>query len=161
VGQRPSITVAWGIAPGIVGQLELPRDQVMRRKPPHVRDHMTHLPVESDRCETVAEAVRLMDAHQIRHLPIMTGSRLRGIVSQRDILAARLCHGDALDEMPLDSICRTDVLTVSPVAPIDQVAEQMLARHVGSAVVVDGGYVVGMFTTTDALHVLQALFAKS
>ena len=133
----------------------------MRKKAPQVREHMTHLPVESDRCETVAEAVRLMDDRQIRHLPIMTGSRLRGIVSQRDILAARLRHGEALDEMPLEAICHADVLTVSPLTPVDQVAEQMLTRHVGSAVVVDGGYVVGIFTTADALRVLCALFAKT
>jgi acetoin utilization protein AcuB len=133
----------------------------MRGKPPPVREHMTHLPVEIDRCETVAEAVRLMDDHQIHHLPIMTGSRLRGIVSQRDVLAARLRQGDALDEMPLESICSADVLTVSPVTPVDQVAERMLARRVGSAVVVDGGYVVGIFTTADALRVLCAIFAKN
>ena len=102
-----------------------------------------------------------MDTHQIHHLPILTGSRLRGIVSQRDILAARLRQGDALDEMPLESICSADVLTVSPVTPVDQVAERMLTRRVGSAVVVDGGYVVGIFTTADALRVLSAIFAKS
>ena len=133
----------------------------MRRKAPQVREHMTHLPVESDRCETVAEAVRLMEMHHVRHLPVMTGSRLRGIVSQSDIVAARLRHGDALDEMPLEAICQADVLTVSPVMPIDQVAEKLLDRHVGSAVVVDGGYVVGMFTKTDALRVLVALFSKT
>ncbi len=132
----------------------------MRGTPPPVREHMTHLPVEIDRCETVAEADRLMEAHQIRHLPIMTGLRLRGIVSQRDIAAARLRHGDALHEMPLESICSHDVLTVSPVTSIDQVAEQMLARRVGSAVVVDGGYVVGIFTKADALRALCSLFAK-
>ena len=132
----------------------------MRGKPPSVRDHMTHLPVEIDRCETVAEAVKVMDAHQIHHLPIMTGLRLRGILSQRDILAARLRQGDALDEMPVESIAAVDVLTVSPLTPVDQVAEQMLARQVDCAVVVDGDYVVGIFTTADALRVLCAIFAK-
>lgn len=132
----------------------------MRGKPPPVREHMTHLPVEIDQCETVAEAVRLMETHQIHHLPIMTGSRLRGIVSQSDIQAARLRQGDALDEMPLESICSVDVLTVNPMTPVDQVAERMLDRRIGSAVVVDGGYVVGIFTEADALRTLCVIFAK-
>ena len=133
----------------------------MKGIPPQVRDYMTHLPVECDRCQTVADAVSLMEEHHIRHLPVMNGSRLRGIVSQRDILEARLRQGDALDEMPLETISRADVLAVSPVTPVDQVAQQMIDRRVGSAVVVDGGFVVGMFTTTDALRVLVTLYAKS
>ncbi len=132
----------------------------MRRKAPQVREHMTHLPVEIDRCQTVAEAQRLMETHEIHHLPIMTGLRLRGIVSQGDILAARIRHGAALDELPAESVGSTDVLTVSPVTPVDQVAASMLARRVGSAVVVDGGYVVGIFTAVDALRTLSNLFAK-
>lgn len=133
----------------------------MRRKAPLVRDCMTHLPVEADRCETVADAEQLMAAHNIRHLPVMSGSHLKGIVSQRDLQAARVRCGDEADRKALEDVCEAEVLAVSPVMAIDQVAEQMLARQVGSAVVVDGGYVVGMFTTTDALKLLRRLFTAS
>ena len=130
----------------------------MRGKPPIVRDCMTHLPVESERCETVAEAAKLMESHHIRHLPVMSGSHLKGIVSQRDILSARLRYGEAAQGMVLEEICSKDVLKVGPLTPVHEVAGQMLDRKMGSAVVVDGGYVVGLFTSTDALRLLQTLF---
>ncbi len=133
----------------------------MRGKAPAVREYMTHLPAEIERCETVAEAIALMEKHQIRHVPVMSGAHLKGIVSQRDILTARLRYGGQLEKMPVEEICQPEVLTVGPVAAVNDVAQQMLDRGAGSAVVVDGGFVVGIFTTTDALRVLSQLFSRS
>lgn len=121
---------------------------------------MTRLPVEAESCQTVAEAEDLMKSRGIRHLPVMHGAHLKGIVSLEDILLARIDHGDACRRFPLEKICRHDVLSISPVAPISEVAELMLSHDTDSAVVVDGGFVVGIFTTTDALRVLQALGKK-
>ena len=129
----------------------------MRGKPPLVRQYMTRIPIEVERCQNVAEAVRVMKSHNIRHIPVMSGSRLKGMLSQTDVLDARISHGDALDSMQLESICNTNVLSVSPITPVDEVARQMLARKVGSAAVVDQGFVVGIFTTTDALRFLSEL----
>lgn len=130
----------------------------MRGKPPIVRDCMTHLPVEAERCQTVADAASLMESHQVRHLPVMSGSHLQGIVSRSDILSARLRHGDNAEGMMLEEISSQDVLQVSPLTPVNDVAAKMLDRRLGSAVVVDGGYVVGVFTSTDALRCLRTLF---
>ncbi len=118
---------------------------------------MTRLPVEVERCATGADAWRLMEKHHIHHIPVMSGSRLKGIVSQHDLLEARL-RSPNLAQVALETICHTDVLTVSPVTGIDQVAARMLERQVGSAVVVDGGFVVGIFTNTDALRALRGMF---
>jgi CBS domain-containing protein len=122
---------------------------------------MTHLPAEIERCETVAEAIALMEKHQIRHIPVMSGAQLKGIVSQRDILTARVRYGDQLGKMSVENVCQLEVLTVSPVTAVNEVAEHMLDRGAGSAVVVDGGFVVGIFTTTDALRVLSQLFSRT
>jgi CBS domain-containing protein len=122
---------------------------------------MSHLPVEVERCETVADAAKLMQTRQIRHLPVMSGSHLRGVIAERDVSAARLRLGETANDTPLEEVCQTDVLTVSPITPIDEVADQMLTRRVGSAVVVDGGFVVGVFTTSDALRLLQSVFSHT
>ena len=133
----------------------------MRRKAPPVRQHMTHLPVEAEQYQTVADAAKAMKTKGIRHIPVMSGARLKGIVSASDILAARAAHGDAVNSVPLDEICHTDVLTVAPMMRLDEVADQMLARSVGSALVVDGGFVVGIFTKTDALRFLCDWFGQN
>ena len=131
--------------------------RLMRGRPPIVQKCMTRLPVEAENCETVADALRVMESHGIRHIPVMSGAHLSGLVSDHDILQAQLTYGDRANDMVLEDICQKDVLSVGPMTSINDVARAMLARKVGSAVVVDGGYVVGIFTTTDALRVLQNL----
>ncbi len=130
-------------------------------KAPIVQQHMTRLPLEIERIDNVANAKRLMALFGIRHVPVMSGLHLLGVVSQRDILNATVRRGRNIDDLPIGEICQKDVLQVSPLMPIDEVARHMLDRKVGSAVVVDGEYVVGIFTSTDALKAIVGLFGKS
>lgn len=74
---------------------------------------------------------------------------------------SRARFGEQLTTRSVEEIWQEDVLSVSPVTAVDEVAQRMLERGVGSAVVVDGGFVVGIFTTTDALRVLSELFGSS
>ena len=131
-------------------------------KAPIVQQHMTRLPLEIERIDNVANARRMMELFEIHHVPVMNGLHLEGVVSQRDILHATVRHGkENVDDLPIEEICQQDVLTVGPLTPVNQVAEKMLQRGVGSALVVDGEYLVGIFTTTDALRMLATLFGKS
>ncbi len=50
--------------------------------------------------------------------------------------------------------------TVSPDAPLRDVARTMAEQKFGSAVVVDGDEVTGVFTTTDALRALAAVLGE-
>lgn len=130
-------------------------------KAPIVQQHMTRLPLEIEQIDNVANAKRLMDLFGIRHVPVMSGLHLQGLVSHRDILNATVQMGRKIDDLPIEKICVKDVLTVGPLTPVDEVVRQMLERGVGSAVVVDGEYVVGIFTSTDALKTIVTLFGKS
>ena len=127
-------------------------------KAPIVQKHMTRLPLEIEQIDNVANARRLMGLFGIRHVPVMGGLHLKGVVSDRDIMNAAIDAGKKIDELPIEDVCEHDVLTVSPLTPIDEVATRMLERGVGSAVVVDGEYVVGIFTSTDALKALASWF---
>ena len=57
----------------------------------------------------------------------------------------------------LDDASTADDAAVSPDAPIDEVVKEMADKKFGSAVVVDNGKVVGMFTATDALSAFAEL----
>ena len=132
----------------------------MRRHAPEARDYMTHLPVEAERCETAEDAILLMKRHKIRHVPVMNGSHLKGIVSERDLLEAKVRLGNLFAATPLDQICKPDAITVSPVDPIDEVARKLLQQDADGAVVVDGGFVVGIFTVTDVLRFIDEFFGQ-
>ncbi len=97
----------------------------------------------------------LMEEHDIRHLPIVRGEAVVGIVSERDVrLAAGLTASQKLQVRAAD-IMAADPVTVSASKPLDEVAYTMSASKVGSVIVNDQtGRFLGIFTATDALNAL-------
>ena len=55
------------------------------KKIPQVGSVMTPFPYSVDTDDTIAEVERLMDEHQIRHIPVQQDGRVVGIISERDI----------------------------------------------------------------------------
>jgi acetoin utilization protein AcuB len=120
-----------------------------------VGDHMTAAPVCIQLDAELEHAVKLMQEHGIRHLPVMDGEDLTGVVTDRDLAMIesllpeewqRICVAEAMTPEPY---------SVTPDAPLWEVAKHMAREKFGCAVVTDeGGAVVGLFTTTDALNVL-------
>ena len=110
---------------------------------------------------TLAQARQLMRERGIRHLPVVDQGRLVGIVSQRDLYLLETLKGiDPASETVREAM-RQDPFTVSPDASLGEVARAMADRRYGSAVVVDRGVVVGLFTTVDALRALAGLLGRA
>jgi CBS domain-containing protein len=73
------------------------------------------------------------------------------------LASARQQHGDALDEDESDErtageLMSIDLLVVAPEDTLGEIAEQMRARDVGSALVADYGRLVGILTSRDLLR---------
>jgi CBS domain-containing protein len=127
----------------------------MRRTDP-VNRFMSRLPAEIDRRESLAAAVERMREEGVRHLPVLDGAALYGVLSPRDVTTAWVREGEAALEIPVGDVCTTTPLTVAPTDPVREVATRMVARGVTSAIVVDGAVLVGIFTGSDALALLAA-----
>lgn len=128
------------------------------RKTTAVGQYMSRLPQEVDRREPLSAAIRTMREHDIRHVPVMDGSHVFGVLSRQDVQEACLEHGARSETMPIGEVCRREaLLVVSPLAPITEVAGQMVARNATSALVMDQNVLVGIFTSIDALRVLAEL----
>ena len=107
----------------------------------------------------VSKAGQIMRELDIRHLPVLYEGKLVGIVSDRDLKIAKSFRGPG--ELNVEDVMSPDPFVVSPEAFLDDVAAEMVAHKFGSAVVQAGsGKVVGIFTTIDALRVLQDTFRK-
>jgi acetoin utilization protein AcuB len=130
------------------------------RQFPIVRAYMTESPHTIARSRSLTAATRTMRDHQIRHLPVLEGGRIAGILSQRDVLLIESLPGVNPTDVRVEEAMVEDVFTVGPDAPVGEVIETMIDRKVGSAVVCEGDRVLGVFTTIDALRALHDLLER-
>jgi acetoin utilization protein AcuB len=124
------------------------------RDPYSVAAFMTHTPLSIGKAQSLAAAHALMDEHRIRHLPVVDGTSLVGMISLGDV---RLVEGSRRADPATISVVEAmhgDVYTVAPTDALCQVADVMAARAYSSALVVDGEQVVGILTTVDLCRAL-------
>jgi CBS domain-containing protein len=92
----------------------------------------------------------------VRHLPVLRGARLVGVVSERDVLAHLAEGGPSARRERIASVMTAPVLTVGPATDVAAAAQRMAAATVGCLPVVDRGRLVGMLTRSDILaHTAQ------
>ncbi|ENM5901707.1 CBS domain-containing protein [Vibrio mimicus] len=130
-----------------------------------VEDMMTRNPHTLLRTHTLNDAKHLMEALDIRHVPVVDANkRLLGIVSQRDLLAAQessLEHSTQDSsytlEIPLYQVMHTDVMSVAPQAGLKESAIYMQKHKIGCLPVVAKGELVGIITDSDfvAINLLE------
>jgi len=124
---------------------------------PVISKYMTTTPHTLGSDQTLAAADSLMSKHRIRHVPVLKGGKLVGIVSDRDVRVAESFQGVDPAKEPLDFVMTSEVYTVHPNTPLDEVVGHMAESKIGSAVVIDGDHVVGVFTTTDVCRAFAEL----
>jgi len=119
---------------------------------------MTKQPFAVETSLGVKAAQKMMIERHFRHLPVVEGGRVVGVVSDRDILLAQIAHQGLDGELAIGDVCSLNPYTVSPDTPLAEVLETMAKRHIGSALVAEGDKLVGIYTATDACrHLAQQL----
>jgi acetoin utilization protein AcuB len=125
-----------------------------------ISNFMTHSPHTIGIGVSLAEARERMNEYGVRHLPVLEAGTLVGLLSQRDIQLLETFKDVNLKQVQVEEAMSQDVLSVAPSTPVTEVARRMAERKYGSTVVVQGGHVLGIFTTIDALNALIALHPK-
>ncbi len=121
-----------------------------------VSEFMTRPVVTIPRDSTLAQAHQAMRSLRIRHLPVLERKRLVGMVTERDLHLLETLKGVDQEEATVDEAMSGEPFAVEFDTPLEDVARTMVRRKLGSAVVMNKGKVVGLFTTIDALRALLA-----
>jgi acetoin utilization protein AcuB len=136
----------------------------MTKAIPAVEKYMTTSPHSIGTDQTLAKAHEMMHAHDIRHLPVLAGGRIVGMLTDRDLHLIESMDGVDAREVKVDDAMATSVYSVSTETPLDEVVATMGHKKYGSAVVLQNGKVVGIFTTVDLCRafaeLLQTRLAK-
>jgi acetoin utilization protein AcuB len=127
---------------------------------PTVDLYMTPSPCTIGQDEPLSAAHELMRTHTIRHLPVLDGRGLVGLVSLGDLHLLETLDGVDPSEATVREAMSDDPYKVAPRAPLRQVAAEMAARKISSAVVVEDERVVGIFTAVDGLRGLSLLLEQ-
>nr|WP_297783449.1 CBS domain-containing protein [uncultured Allomuricauda sp.] len=119
--------------------------------------------------DDLVTAERLFKKHHIRHIPVVEGNNIKGMLSHTDLM--RISFADAIDEheevvdtivynmFTIPQVMVHDVVSVTSDTTIKDVAEILSKREFHALPVVDDGKLKGIVTTTDLIrYFLKSIF---
>ena len=114
---------------------------------------------ETDGLEKVEQ---LMRERHVRHLPVVRGGRLVGLISHRDFIRALEISRRRKETDPvwaMDLMTR-DLITVTPDTPMREAVALFLEHKVGCLPVVQGVKLVGILSETDVVRLCGELIEQ-
>jgi len=123
-----------------------------------------------DRNDNLRAVEERMAARRLRHLPVVEGGEIVGIVTQRDLfkgaMSSAMGYGEKAQKAYLQSVRVKEimvypVMTVSPDMAVEAAAEIIIQQSIGCLPVVQDTKLVGIVTKTDLLRCLRTLSAEA
>lgn len=97
----------------------------------------------------VIDAIRMMAERRVGALLVMEGSRLAGILSERDYARKVVLQGRSSKDTPVRDIMTAQVVTVSPADSTQHCMELVTNSRIRHLPVLDGEQVVGVLSIGD------------
>lgn len=131
-----------------------------------VKEWMTTEPLAVQAKDSLMHARVLMKRHSIRHLPVLAGERIVGVLSDRDLRDYTPSNCTSLDvfemhymiaKLTVDDAMTPRPVTIGPDEPVTRAADLMLKKKIGCLPVEVGGRLVGILSESDLLRALVAV----
>jgi acetoin utilization protein AcuB len=99
-----------------------------------------------DETTTIGEALELMEERDVRHLPVLRGTEVVGMLSDRDLRGLGLSLVTDVEGMerlkarfraPVSELMSSNVLTVDPETGVGEIVDLMLEEKISAVPVVD------------------------
>jgi acetoin utilization protein AcuB len=128
---------------------------------PTIGEYMTASPHTVGQEQKLSVAHALMRKHRIRHLPVLHGGKLVGVVTLRDLDWIESFKDSDPEQIPVEEAMSSNVYLVSEETPLLEVIGFMHEHNITSALVGTQFEVRGVFTTNDALVPLLEFLKKA
>jgi len=125
-----------------------------------VRDIMVKEVATLDINDELSLANDIMRLGRIRHLPVVEGERLVGIISERDLFRSSLAQAlgyasqasrELMKTLHIKDVMVPAVVTVSPETSLCAAVRLMVEKKIGCLPVVEDEHLVGLITETDIM----------
>ena len=125
---------------------------------------MTTNVVKINVTDDLTKAEHLFKKHHIRHIPVVSGNTIVGMLSYTDLL--RISFVDAVDEdadvvdvtvynmFTVEQVMAKKLVSISPDTTIKEAAEILAKKEFHALPVCEGELLVGIVTTTDLIKYL-------
>jgi CBS domain-containing protein len=142
----------------------LPKD-----KPKFVGDIMTADLITLNGDAPLSEAMLIFSRGSVRHIPIVNGKQLVGILTERDLkhYTPSILSGISseqynrlTDTTPVSKVMSHAPLTIEPGKSLYEAAQMLYDRRIECLPVVEGGELKGIVTVTDMLNLLLRFLAE-
>jgi CBS domain-containing protein len=139
----------------------------MKRRTP-ISAIMTKDVITLSTSDSLETAELLFKKNHIRHIPVVSGKEIIGMLSYTDLL--RISFADAVDEheeyvdtvvynmFTIEQVMAKNLVSVSPAATIKEVAQILAKKEFHALPVVENNKLVGIVTTTDLINYLLTQF---
>ena len=141
--------------------------EIMIRKAP-VTTIMTENVITLKKSDSLETAEKLFKKHHIRHIPVVRGDVIIGMLSYTDLLRISFAdsvyddddHVDSIvyNMFSIDQVMAKKIVSISPSSSIKEVAEILAKSEFHALPVVDKNILVGIVTTTDLINYLLKQF---
>ena len=116
----------------------------------NVSDIMTGRVIAVGQAEPVIAAARLLKRHNVGALPVTDSTgRLRGLVTDRDIVLRCVAAEDDPRSLPVREIMSRGIFTAQPGDSVEEAARSMAREQIRRLPVTEEGRLVGMVTLCD------------
>lgn len=124
---------------------------------PAVQKYMTKVPHTIGLDQPLVKAEKMMNEYKIRHLPVLSGGKLVGILSDRDVKLVESFKDVDPNKVKVEEAFTPNPYITSPEASLADVCSQMVLHKYGCVLVCDNQKLVGIFTWVDALKAFDEL----
>lgn len=130
-------------------------------QPLDIQSIMTPSPRFVSADDPLTKVQQEMEERSFRHMPVLIGEQIVGIVSDRDVtLALSLAGADGGEELTAADICTPEPYTVDIRTRLDEVLKYMGETKIGSVIVTSEDKMVGIITTTDVCRACGSFFEE-
>lgn len=124
---------------------------------PKVQKYMTFVPKSIGYDQSIAAASEILRKLHIRHLPVLKGGEIVGVLSDRDIKFILSFKDIDPKVVTVEEAYTADPYCTTPDTPLNEVLTKMAEKKYGCALVVDNTKLVGIFTEVDAFKAFSEI----
>ena len=131
-----------------------------------VREFMTTALTCLQETDTLLEATMIFVRSTFRHIPVLRGKQLVGVVTERDVkqfvptLLTKVTpelYSEVLETTAISRVMAHNPITVRPGQSMFEAAATLYDKRIGCLPVVENGELIGIVTTADMLRLLIRL----